>query len=91
MSSGGASQPPSAGTRRFWPIVALALGALAGLCGLFLVGSYVFSAVIDRIGEPDQSLLFWYLPLLFIGFAALALGFGVGAWGVYRLRSKKYP
>jgi hypothetical protein len=54
---------------------------------------YVSSAVIDRIGEADQSLLFWYLPLLLGGVILLtgggvAVAFGVGA---LRRGSKRGP
>ena len=60
--------------RRLWSIVGLVVGAILVLAGLFLVGAYVFSAVIDRLGEPDQSLLFWALPVLFMGIMAAGAG-----------------
>ena len=35
---------------------------------------YIYEAIISRIGEPDQSLIFWYLPILFIGITSLIAG-----------------
>jgi cytochrome oxidase assembly protein ShyY1 len=49
---------------------------------------YVLEAIVARIGEADQSLLFWYLPILFIGLIVLAIGLGLGIWGARRLRKK---
>jgi len=55
----------------------MVLGVLATLLGLFLVVVYIAEAVVARWGEADQSLLFWYLPLLFAGF--ILTGGGVAA------------
>jgi hypothetical protein len=55
-------------------IVALVFGVLAVVVGLLLVVLYVGSAVIARIGEPDQSLLFWYLPFLLMGGIGIVVG-----------------
>ena len=68
-------------------VVAMLAGLGATVGGLFLVSGYVREAVIARIGDPDQSLLFWYLPLLFMGLFALILGMSLVAWGWRRLRS----
>jgi hypothetical protein len=35
---------------------------------------YIYEGIVSRIGEPDQSLIFWYLPLLFIGIFSLSIG-----------------
>ncbi|MDX1605674.1 MAG: hypothetical protein R3202_05735 [Candidatus Competibacterales bacterium] len=43
------------------------LGLLSMLLGTLLVAAYLWEAVILRWGEPDQSLLYWYLPLLLFG------------------------
>lgn len=45
----------------------IAFGGLLGLTGLGFVAMYVHSALIERLGDPDQSLLFWLLPILFAG------------------------
>jgi hypothetical protein len=56
-------------------------GALITLTGLWLASMYIYYAVIDRIGEGDQSLLFWYLPLLLGGIIAIIIGIGIGLFG----------
>lgn len=72
--------------RHLLPAGALILGGiLAGLGAAFVV-MYVLEAVVARRGDPDQSLLFWYLPILFIGLVALAAGAGIGIWGWRRRR-----
>lgn len=78
---------PSETTRKRWPWILLTIGgAIAVACGALSAGTYVWSAVIARIGEPDQSLLFWYLPFLFIGVMGLALGLAAVVLGSNRLR-----
>ena len=42
--------------------------------GVIFVLMYVWEAIVSRFGEPDQSLLFWYLPILFLGLIASAGG-----------------
>ena len=68
------------------PIAALCFGVAATLVGLVLTGGYILEAVIERRGEPDQSLLFWYLPILFIGMVSITAGLAASAWGFIRLR-----
>lgn len=67
-----------------WSVAALVVGAITAITGAWLVAAYVLEAVIARAGEPDQSLLFWYLPLLLMGVIFLLVGLGVAAWGVSR-------
>lgn len=57
---------------------ALALLAGAGLvlAGLAGVKWYVWDVAIGGIGEPDRSMLFWGLPILWMALGALA----GGAW-----------
>jgi len=54
------------------------LASLAGLVltgtGLSLVGVYLFEAVLFRMGDPDQSLLFWYLPFFLAGSGLVTVG-----------------
>lgn len=71
------------------PVAALVLGVLASLVGLWLIAAYFFSAVFARWGEPDQSLLFWYLPLLFVGSAILVPGLCAVLWGIIRRRQTR--
>ena len=74
---------------RTWSIVALVVSALLILSGLTFVVMYFVSAVLERVGEPDQSLLFWYLPILFIGIIGILLGAGAGILGILGLRKAK--
>jgi hypothetical protein len=66
--------------------LAVIFGIVSVLIGLLLTIGYVLKAVIERLGEPDQSLIFWYLPMLFIGIIFLKLGLGFGIWGFMSLR-----
>ena len=68
------------------PIAALCFGVAATLVGLVLTGAYILEAVIERRGEPDQSLLFWYLPILLIGMVSVVTGLVASVWGFVRLR-----
>ena len=64
------------------------LGGLIALLGLVLSAMYVYGAIIERAGEPDQSLLFWYLPFLFAGVFFLAAGLALIAVAWYRSRQR---
>lgn len=68
------------------PVVALLFGALSALAGVALVAAYFLEAVVARRGDPDQSLLFWYLPILFLGLIGTVIGLAASAWGFLRLR-----
>lgn len=52
----------------------LLLSAALVFAGIGFICMYVREAVIMRSGDPDQSLLFWYLPVLFIGIFSLTGG-----------------
>jgi hypothetical protein len=56
-------------------------GALITLSGGALVVLYLWEAVLRPWGDPDQSLLFWYLPLLMLGVTGASLGVVLMAWG----------
>lgn len=68
------------------PCGALVVGSLITLTGIAFAVMYVLEAIVARLGEPDQSLLFWYLPILFIGLIGIVIGVGIGIWGAIRLR-----
>jgi len=68
----------------------LVFGTLSTLAGIGFAGMYVFEAVIARIGEADQSLLFWYLPILFIGIFGITVGLGISAWGIIQLKKHRH-
>jgi len=40
--------------RQVWPRVVVVVGGIFSACGLLSIGTYVWSALIERIGEPDQ-------------------------------------
>lgn len=61
---------------------AIIYGIIAGLAGLLLISAYILKAVIERAGEADQSLLFWYLPFLIIGVIILIMGISLSIWGI---------
>ena len=62
------------------------LGTILSLSGVVFVVLYVYEGVILPWGRSDQSLLFWYLPFLFIGFLAVVLGALILARGLVRLK-----
>ena len=75
--------------KKIWPSVTFAIGIVIGVFGAFLVAAYFTEAVIARIGDPDQSLLFWYLPFLFFGIIGLISGFTMAAGAFIRLKKIK--
>ena len=50
------------------------LGGIFLLMGVLFIGMYLWEGVISRIGEPDQSPVFWYLPILFLGIIGILVG-----------------
>ena len=68
------------------PAGTLVLGVVAFFVGMAMVVAYFLDAVIAGWGKPDQSLLFWYLPILFIGIAAVVVGLVAILWGLRHLR-----
>ena len=73
-------------SKKILPCGALAFGILTFVIGSVFVVMYVSQAIITRLGEPDQSLLFWYLPFLFIGIIGIVLGIGMGVLVTIGLR-----
>ena len=70
---------------------ALGIGILIFIIGAGLVMAYISEAILARLGEPDQSLLFWYLPLLFIGIMGIIIGLAAGILGIIGLRRGSHP
>jgi len=70
-------------------IAALLLGVPTTIAGVVFIGMYITEAVIKRVGEPDQSLIFWYLPILFIGIVLAAAGATISIWAVMRTRKRQ--
>jgi Ni/Fe-hydrogenase subunit HybB-like protein len=66
-----------------------AVGAVLLMVGAAALKWYVWDAVIGQAGEPDRSMLFWGLPILFIGFFAGAAGVGLIIVVVHDVRSHR--
>jgi hypothetical protein len=75
--------------KKMMPYVMLVSGGLMAILGIAFVAMYILDAVVARAGEPDQSLLFWYLPILFFGVIAMLIGAGISAWEVSRVRKMR--
>jgi hypothetical protein len=58
---------------------------MTALGGVFIL-MYVWGAVISRLGEPDQSLLFWYLPIFFIGLISGLGGLRLLSRGIQKIK-----
>jgi hypothetical protein len=69
--------------------VLILCGVLLEIVGMLLAVMYVWEAVIERIGDADQSLLFWYLPLLMFGLIEVIGGWAMVRAGRARLKNQK--
>jgi hypothetical protein len=65
------------------------LGGLLATVGGVFVAMYVWEAIISRLGDPDQSLVFWYLPILFLGLILSAAGLRLLFGGINQIRSMR--
>ena len=63
-------------------------GEIIALVGAMLVFAYIWKGIILRIGESDQSLIFWYLPILFIGVIGIIGGIILLLLGIKHLKRK---
>ena len=61
-------------TRKVLCVIFMFLSALMCFLGISLIIMYIYSAVIARLGEGDQSLLFWYLPFMLFGIICVIAG-----------------
>lgn len=75
--------------KKWRAITRIPLGGLGAFPGMALILMYVREAVISRIGEPDQSPLFWYLPILFPGIAAAGGGISLLVFGLRAIGTTK--
>jgi protein-S-isoprenylcysteine O-methyltransferase Ste14 len=66
-------------------------GGFTLVLGVTFIAMYVLEAVVKRIGDPDRSLIFWYLLILFLGVSITMIGFSSLIWGVKRLRGTTRP
>lgn len=76
-------RPNNLGLRITTALALVAGVAITGV-GLFLVGIYAVEAW-RAIGQPDSSMLFWMLPILFLGSMISVLGALLG-WVGWRAR-----
>lgn len=66
------------GRRLVAPIMVVA-GSLLAVVGLAGVKWYVWDIVISQAGQPDRSMLFWGLAVLFLALGAAGAG-GLLVW-----------
>ena len=70
------------------------LAAVTGVTALFIGGAalkwYIWDIAIQQAAEPDRSMLFWGIPIAFIGLAATATGTTL-LWLARRRRSSVQP
>jgi len=78
-------------SRGLWPVVSLVFGVAAAAAGVALVVGYFAEAVVARVGQPDQSLLFWYAPFLLVGVAAFLGGCTAAYFGFRAVRRTRSP
>ena len=75
--------------QRIWQILAILFGILISIIGGLFIAAYILEAIVKRAGDPDQSLLFWYLPILFTGIFGLLIGISLSVWGRICLKKIK--
>lgn len=66
--------------------MSLVSGSGIMMLGLIFVLMYIIEAIVKRIGEADQSLIFWYIPILFIGIIGFFAGLLIFLWGLRNLQ-----
>ena len=62
------------------------VGMLLILAGIAFIGAYMLQ-VWQVLDASDQSVIFWYLPMVFLGMVAIMMGIMSMAW-VKRQRLK---
>lgn len=76
--------------KKLWSVLSLIAGAALIIAGAFFVLLYFKDALFLRLGEADQSLLFWYLPFLFAGISGIVCGVVFGQAGMRGLWPERY-
>lgn len=69
----------------------LAGGAVLVGAGLIGIKWYVWDIAISQMGQPDRSMLFWGLPILFLAFGSAAVGTLLGWVGLNLTRRRPHP
>jgi hypothetical protein len=72
--------------KKIWAILVFVIGILISLIGAGSVVGYIVWAVIERWGDPDPSLLFWYLPFLLFGIVGWVIGLSGCVWAYLYLK-----
>jgi len=63
--------------RKILGVIIAAGSVMALVVGAAAVKWYVWDIMIGQSGEPDRSMLYWGLPILFLGVAVLGISLGL--------------
>ncbi len=63
-------------------------GVVLVVPGLLGIKWYVWDIAVSQTGQPDRSMLFWGLPILFLAFGSIAVG-GLLGWAGRRLARRR--
>ncbi len=63
-------------------------GGVFLIVGALAMKWYWWDVVMGQAGEPDRSMLFWGLPILFIGVLATVAGVGLIVVAIRGLRTR---
>jgi hypothetical protein len=55
--------------------------AVSAVVGVVSIKWYVFDIVIGQAGDADRSMVFWGLPIAFMGLFAVVAAFGLAVVG----------
>ena len=71
---------------RFKAYAYAATASVALFIGLAALKWYFWDIVVEEAGEADRSMLFWGIPIAFIGVAAVAIGTRLAGFASRQLR-----
>jgi hypothetical protein len=74
---------------KWFRVLALIFGLAFMALGIGFIALYIIEAIVKRAGEPDQSLLFWAIPILFMGIGGLLAGIFSVLWSLGKLGKPK--
>lgn len=80
----------ASGWRRARGVAATLGGAVMAISGVYLIGIYIYG-VVQVMHEPDKSLIFWGLAILFMGIMCTAAGCTLFVHGRNALRARSLP
>lgn len=80
------SEGRSRAARRVAGVLAFIGAVVVGVPGMGAVKWYVWDVVVADAGAADRSMVFWGIPVLFLGWAAVAAAVLL-AWAGWRLLS----